>query len=205
MRLSEQQFGALTELVDRGVRRAAADLALMVKNEVLLSVPKVAVLDRDDAIRTLERGSKNLIAVHQIFEGDIAGRALLIFPEARSLEFVRSAVGDELSLDEIIELEQEALAETGNLILNGCLATITSALGCGLTISLPEVLRSESDRLFALGAARTDAAMVFIYIYINFVVRHRDIDGCLIMMMDMPSLIATEKLLSDWISRTEEQ
>ena len=101
-------------------------------------MPKVALMSRREAIRTLgERESKSLVAVHQIFEGDITGRALLIFPEERSLELVRAVVGSELSLEEIIELEQEALAETGNIILNSCLATIANTLESNLKISLP--------------------------------------------------------------------
>ena len=61
-----------------------------------------------------------------IVRGPFSGRALLIFPEAQSLELVRSIVGAEHSLEDVIDLEQEALAETGNIILNACLATIAN-------------------------------------------------------------------------------
>ena len=66
------------------------------------------------------------MGIHQVFEGEITGRALLIFPDTKSLELVRAVIGGELPLEEIIELEQEALAEIGNIILNGCLATIAN-------------------------------------------------------------------------------
>ena len=109
--LSDLQLDALTELVNLGVSRAAGNLAVMVREEVVLTVPKVALMTRQDAIRTLsQRDSRSLVAVHQTFEGEIVGRALLIFPEERSLELVRSLVSSELSNEEIIELEQEALA-----------------------------------------------------------------------------------------------
>jgi chemotaxis protein CheC len=200
--LSELQLDALTELVNLGVSRAATNLAQMVREEVVLSVPKVALLSRDEAIRTLsQRESKNLVAVHQIFEGDITGRALLIFPEAQSLELVRSVVGEDLSLEEIIELEQEALAETGNVILNSCLATIANSLESSLKISLPEVLRGESSRFFSLDPP-PEAGTTVMFIYINFAVRRRDIEGYIAMMMDMPSLAALANLLNDWIRRT---
>src|SRR6185369_4381833 len=96
------------------------------------------------------RESSRLVAVHQIFEGDITGRALLIFPETKSLELVRAVTGGELPLEDIIELEQEALAETGNIILNGCLATLANQLNRSLTISLPEILRGEGHEFFEL-------------------------------------------------------
>src|ERR1700742_814539 len=85
--LNEMELDALTELVNLGVSNAAASMRELVKEEILLSVPKVSVVTRDEAIRNLgERDAKRLVAVHQDFDGDIAGRALLIFPETKSLE-----------------------------------------------------------------------------------------------------------------------
>ncbi len=201
MTLSDLELDGLTELVNLGVSRAAMNLALMMHEEVVLSVPKVALLSRAEAIHTLsERESKHLVAVHQIFEGDITGRALLIFPEEQSLELVRSVVGSELSLEEIIELEQEALAETGNVILNSCLATIANSLESSLKISLPEVLRGESSRFFNLEPPPVSGTTIM-FIYINFALRKRNVDGYLALMMDIPSLATLRKLLQAWIRR----
>jgi len=200
--LSELQLDALTELVNLGVSRAAGNLAVMVREEVILSVPKVALMTRQDAIQTLgQRDSRSLVAVHQTFEGEIVGRALLIFPEERSLELVRSLVSSELSNEEIIELEQEALAETGNVILNSCLATIANSLESRLKISLPEVIRGESNRFFSLPPP-PEAGSTVLFVYINFAVRRRNIEGYIAMLMDLPSLEALKKLLDALIRRT---
>jgi chemotaxis protein CheC len=80
--LSELQLDALTELVNLGVSRAAGNLAVMVREEVVLTVPRVALMTRRDAVRTLDlRDSRKLVAVHLTFVGEVVGRALLIFPE----------------------------------------------------------------------------------------------------------------------------
>ena len=200
--LSELQLDALTELVNLGVSRAAGNLAVMVREEVILSVPKVALMTRQDAIKTLgQRDSRSLVAVHQTFEGEIVGRALLIFPEERSLELVRSLVSSDLSNEEIIELEQEALAETGNVILNSCLATIANSLESRLKISLPEVIRGESNKFFTLPPP-PEAGSTVLFVYINFAVRRRNIEGYIAMLMDLPSLEALKKLLDALIRRT---
>jgi chemotaxis protein CheC len=199
--LDELELDALTELVNLGVSQSALSLAQMVSEEVLLTVPKVDLLSRPDAVRVLgERASRNLVAVHQVFEGDITGRALLIFPEEKSLELVRAVVGSELSLDEIIELEQEALAETGNIILNGCLASIANSLERSLKISLPEVLHGECEQFFNLEPP-PEAGETVLFIYINFAVRHRNIEGYIALMMDFPALTALKNLLADYIRR----
>ena len=89
--LTELELDALTELVNLGVSRAAHSLREMVGEQVLLSVPRVSLVSRTEAIGILgEREDSRLVAVHQVFQGDITGRALLIFPETKSLELVRA-------------------------------------------------------------------------------------------------------------------
>jgi chemotaxis protein CheC len=201
--LSELELDALTELVNLGVSNAATSLREMVREEVILSVPRVTIVSRAEAVSNLgEREAKRLIAVHQDFEGDLKGRALLIFPEAKSMELVRAVVGGELSVEELIELEQEALAETGNVLLNGCLGTIANHLERNLRISLPEVVHGEGGEFFSLrpGDSAGDSASV-LFIYINFAVRQRDINGYIAMLLDLPSLATLQELLAAFIER----
>jgi chemotaxis protein CheC len=199
--LSELELDALTELVNLGVSNAASSLRELVREEILLSVPKVVVVTRKEAIAALgERDSRPLVAVHQDFDGDLRGRALLIFPEAKSMELVRAIVGNELSLEDIMELEQEALAETGNILLNACLATMANTLQRTLRISLPEVVHGQGTEFFDLTQSPSLGDSV-IFIYINFSVRTRDIQGYIAMLLDLPSLAMLKSLLADLIER----
>jgi chemotaxis protein CheC len=199
--LTELEHDALTELVNLGVSQAALSLREMIGKQILLSVPSVALIGRAAAIETLGKAEANkLVAVHQVFEGDIHGRVLLIFPETKSLELVRAVTDGSLPLEDIIELEQEALAETGNIILNGCLATIANQLQRTLKISLPEILRGDSHDLFNLQPPPV-AGDVVLFVYINFSVHERDIRGYIAMLMDMPSLTALKTLLGEYIQR----
>jgi chemotaxis protein CheC len=198
--LSDLEHDALTELVNLGVSRAASNLSEMVGEQVHLSVPNVSMMGRAQAIEILNKsGSSRLVAVHQVFDGDVSGRALVIFPEAKSLELVRAVTSAELSLEDIIELEHEALAETGNIILNSCLATIANELERTLTISLPDILRGDGQLLFNLPPPQ--AGDVVMFIYINFAVHQRDIQGYIAMLMDVTSLTALKGLLARYIER----
>jgi len=200
--LTELELDALTELVNLGVSHSAFSLREMIGRQVTLSVPSVTLISRAQAIEILAKSELNeLVAVHQVFEGDISGRALLIFPETRSLELVRAVTSRDLSLEDIIELEQEALAEVGNIILNGCLATIANLLQRTLKISLPEILRGDCNDLFNLPPP-PHAGDVVMFVYINFSVRERDIQGYIAMLMDMPSLAALKILLGEFIKKT---
>jgi chemotaxis protein CheC len=200
--LTELQLDALTEMVNIGVNRAATGLREMVSEQVHLSVPKVTLVSRDAAIETLAATEANsLVGIHQVFEGDITGRALLIFPDTKSLELVRAVAGPQLSLEEIIELEHEALAEIGNIILNGCMATLANMLQRNLRMSLPEILRGEPQAFFSLKPP-PEAGEVVMFLYINFAIRERDIRGYIAMLMDMPSIAALQVLLDEFIERT---
>ena len=203
--LDELELDALSELVNIGVSRAAVSLRTMVGQEILLSVPSVAVVTRSEAAKLIgQRDEDKLVAVHQAFDGDISGRALLIFPETNSLELVRAVTGGELPLEDIIELEQEALAETGNIILNGCLATIANMLQRSLRMSLPEIVRGGGAELFDLAGA-SDNEDVALFLYIDFSVKQRDIRGYIAMLMDLPALTALRALIGDFIDRTTDE
>lgn len=199
--LSDLELDALTELVNLGVSRAALNLSEMVTEQVHLSVPSVQMIGREQAVDILNKSEPGkLVAVHQIFEGEVTGRALVIFPETKSLELIKAVTSVELSLEDIIELEHEALAETGNVILNSCLATIANQLDRTLKISLPDILRGDGQRLFNLPPP-PPAGEVVLFVYINFAVKRRDIQGYIALLMDVSSLTALKGLLAEYIQR----
>ncbi len=204
MELSENERDALTELANLGVGRAAASLSRMVNEPIHLSVPAVDLLTREEAAAVMEaRDPARLIAVRQGFSGSFAGHALLLFPESNSLELVRAVVGPQPSLDDIADLEEEALAEVGNVILNGYLATIANLLHQQLTISLPDVVRGSGRSLLdppRAGLADDDAAPV-LFLYIDFVVGARGIRGYIAVMMNFPSLEALRGLTQQFVER----
>jgi chemotaxis protein CheC len=103
VKLSAIEQDALAELTNMGVSRAATSLGQMLRETISLSVPAVQIIPLVTAAQFVEQSSSpRLIAVQQSFGGPSSGKALLIFPEARSLELVRSILGDEQSIEDII-------------------------------------------------------------------------------------------------------
>jgi chemotaxis protein CheC len=199
--LSELERDALTEIVNIGVSRAASSLRKMIGDQVLLSVPSIEVVNQKRAARLIsEREVSDLVAVRQDFAGPFSGRALLIFPETNSLELVRAVTGGELTAQEVVEMEGEALCETGNVILNACLATMANMLKRSLTMTLPEIIRGTSASLFEVDPKNLGGGLV-LFLYIDFAVRSRDIRGYIAMIMDIPSLETLKELLGEFIER----
>ncbi len=204
MQLTEHERDALTELANMGVGRAAASLSRMVDEPIHLSVPDVALLTREEAASEMEaRDPARLIAVRQDFSGSFAGHALLLFPETNSLELVRAVVGPQPTLEEIADLEEEAMAEVGNVILNGYLATIANLLQEQLQISLPDVLRGSGRNILSMrdGQLPDCADSPVLFLYIDFSVGARGIRGYIAVVMNFPSLEALRRLTQQFVAR----
>ncbi len=201
--LDPLELDALTELVNIGVSRAAASLAKMVQEQVLLSVTMVQVVSRAQASARITRPkSVLLVAIRPAFEGVVSGRALLIFPETNSLELVRAVVGRHLSLEDILELEHEALAEIGNIILNACMATMANLLQQSLKMSSPEIVRGAGQELFETSPPMDDDAVLFAHI--SFRLKGHEISGYVAMIMDFVSLVTLKELVTQFIRRHAE-
>ena len=203
--LSELERDALAELANVGVSRAASSLRKMVGQQVLLSVPSVEVVSKSTAAQLLEqREGRELVAVRQAFSGCFSGRALMIFPQKESLELVRVVVDQELGSDSE-GLAEEALAEIGNVILNGCLGTIANMLQQPLDLTIPEVFKGSGAQLFEVDTSPASDGGLVLFLYINFSIRELDIRGYIAMLMDLPALAKLKILLADFIARVMDE
>ena len=196
--LTELERDALAELSNIAMARAATSLRQMVQTEVLLSVPSVQIVTAEEAAEIVAKpGNPNLVAVRQDFSGPFSGRALLIFPEATSLELVRAVVGLQLPVEDIVDLEDEALAETGNIILNSWVATIANLLKQRLTMSLPIVIRRDQHHIFE--SARHETTVI-LFLHIKFDIRSKEIGGYVALMMDVPSIDELRSLIAEFVT-----
>lgn len=195
--LDALELDALTELVNLGVSRAALSLREMVGEEVILTVPAISTVSPDQAAEMIG-GARigELVAVEQTFDGDISGRALLIFPEANSLELVRAVSAEAIPADQIPTLAPEALCETGNILLQACLGTIANMLERTLGLSVPRLVRGRARELFPHASQG-----VVLFVYINFSLRGRRIRGYIALLMDLPSMTALKGLIDEFIAR----
>lgn len=179
---------AITELLNVAVSRSAAALSRMVGKPVAMSVPNVRILPRAEALESIT-GNRNtpLIAVGEQFSGPFSGRALLVFPETRSLHLVQAIVGEHLSLEEIADLEEDAMIEVGNVILNNCLSGIANMLGCRIEATLPHCFQGGGEQVFKRTIRDGDDGVV-LFTSIDFSIRDRDIGGFIILLMDLNAI-----------------
>jgi chemotaxis protein CheC len=200
--LTELERDALGEIANIAMARAANSIRTMVGHQVLLSVPAAEILSKESAAQIVATSDDRiLVAVRQANTGAFSGRALLIFPETSSLELMRAIVGRSVSLKEVIELQDEALAEIGNVIFNSWVATIANLLKRNLPMSLPVVVRGDSKRVFEVDESATTFVL---FLRIKFVINHFQMQGYVALLMEIPSIAELRSLVADFVCRLDE-
>lgn len=187
MELNGPQKQAVADIVNRAVQHAAAALADLVEGGLALSVPFFDLTSRTTAEARLgdSARARPAVAVRQHFTGAFSGDVLLVFCEQQSLQLVRTLLADAVPLDVMTDLEQDALTEVGNVVLNACLSSLAGQFASRLTSALPHYIRGTVSRLFdgAAPAQRDDA--LFLHVEVAF--QAKEIDGYIVFLMDKSS------------------
>jgi chemotaxis protein CheC len=196
MKLNELELDALSEVFNMGVGHAANALSQLAGEAVLLSVPHVQLLSKIEVVRQLGCGpDQRISAVRQAFSGEVITDAVLMFPADQSLLLVQIMVGEEVPLEQLGEMEQEALAEIGNILLNSVVASVADCLCIEFEGSLPLVeLGVASDVLLG-----QEAAEPILSVQIRFEIAARQIQGQLAFLLDMNSSGVLEQKVSRFI------
>jgi chemotaxis protein CheC len=188
MALTADQLDALTEIFNIGAGRAAASLSDIVGDEVLLSVPKVEFYPANEVnAKVLSLSSARLGSVKQKFNGPFDLTASLVFTEERALEIVQVMLGSKVQMADLVEYEQEAMCEVGNIILNASLSAMADMLNISFESSLPEYSSDAPDRVIGRIVDDTNNPMLLI-LHMNMIIEKRRSQGTLIFWMSSSSL-----------------
>jgi chemotaxis protein CheC len=189
--LTELQHDALVEIFNIGVGQAAASMSGIVNEEVTMSVPSISFLNRAEAALLL--GGKNkqdqlqrICGVRQHYEGAFQTEAILMFPEDKSLEIVRLMVGESVPLAELTEMEQEAMSEIGNIILNSCVGTLANLFQRELEGSLPVYHVGTSEEILSASGSASDS--IVLMLHIDFILEMHQIHGYVAFILDVSAL-----------------
>jgi chemotaxis protein CheC len=184
--LDDDARDALAEAFNLALGEAAASFAEIVHDEITMSVPVVELMHRRELIERLRQmpragESDTLCSIAQHFEGDdglLGTEAMLLFPERGSLEIVRCMLG---------ELEQDALAEVGNIIINSCMNSLAMIFDTEMIGTLPGVRAGAPDEIFT-HMPGSDTVLVA---RIGMCMQSHKITGYVLFLMDIASLTSS--------------
>ncbi|WP_426176538.1 chemotaxis protein CheC [Massilia sp. TWR1-2-2] len=187
LKLSELQHDALVEIFNIGVGQAARAMSEIVREEVTMSVPSIRFLNRAAAAAMLGHPDRSRVCgISQHYRGALTTEAILMFPEDKSLDIVRLMVGESVPFKELTEMEQEAMSEIGNIILNSCVGTLANVFDRELRGSLPVYHLGSSEDILTASCGLADTLVLMLHI--DFILEAHQIHGYVAFILDVSAL-----------------
>ncbi len=198
--LNELQHDALVEIFNIGVGHAASAMSEIVNEEVTMSVPSITFVNRAVAAQMLGNDDGlRVCGVSQHFAGAFNTEAILMFPEDKSLDIVRLMVGESVPFKELTDMEQEAMSEIGNIILNSCVGTLANIFAQELSGSLPTYHVGTSEEILTASGGNVDT--IVLMLHIDFVLEKHQIHGYVAFILDMSALHDLRQQVDRYIAR----
>lgn len=181
--LDPDEADAIAELFNIGMGQSAAALGDMIGEEVHLSVPSLSVSTRSRIAHEFDAGSATRVcAVQGAFSGPFTGQAMLVFPERGTLALVGRVMPVDPAADAPGEVELDALTEIGNIILNGCLASLSNLVESEIAGALPCCSIGQPEEI--IGAAGDPV----LFVRIDVALASGDARGQVLFLLNIASL-----------------
>lgn len=198
------KYDILNELFNIGVGKAASLLSDIIERKILLSVPKIEILNISrEGLKISEHLPKVLdgaLMVSSIcFEEKLSGKANLIFPAEKMRKFINLCVHntDEAERDYIdmdfTDVDFDVIKEIGNIILNCIIGEIGNNLDMSLKYTLPEV--QVFDKINLDKDMNDGEYNSVIILYITFSIDNTEIEGAILVNLTLNSLNELMKIL----------
>ncbi|MBP2297398.1 chemotaxis protein CheC [Azospirillum picis] len=217
--LSDLERDALAELGNIGIGKASTALGRMLGGLVTLSVPSVEIVSPADVADLLDQAlPPPLVGISERLGGLFAGCALLVVPQDGSLPLVRAALPPDIPAEDAPALEDEVLAELGNVVLNSTLAMVANLLGEPVDTGLPLVFRGPAaailrtcaaaqlpaDGTASVGKPEDAAAAVLFHVALRAALPGGEgtmVGGRVVLLLDAGSVQAFQATLGRFITR----
>ena len=200
MVLTEHQTDALTELINIAFARTGAALSDLTGHRVLLEPPTVALRLTSELDAELSRFLPGEIAwIHQVFEGPVAGDALLLLNSEGAVELTELLTDNSNGSHRLDESAREVLTEVGNILLNACLGVFGNVLHVKVGFSVPRLRLDNMNQLVQwLNSGRGELRYALV-IFTKFQVRYSEVNGYLVLVLNMTAFDRLVNEIDHWM------
>jgi len=199
MLLTEKQRDALAELINIAFARTAASLSQLSGHRVLLNVPGVEVLAIDELPRFLGNSIKEeVVSVHQIFSGPVAGDALLMLNYEGAVTLTDLLSENPVHSRKLDASALEAVTEVGNILLNACLGVFGNLLKVHVSFSMPRLHLESLDQLLRSITVGVEELRYAVVVSTSFSIKESSVIGYLAIVLGVSSLDRLLKAVELW-------
>lgn len=195
--LQSQERDLLAELFNIGIGKAAANLGIISKQEISVSIPEINIIPFTAFISQLPE--KELCCIIQRSYGSLESISALIFSQEGSFEIVRRMLGKHLDISSNTDLYQDAIREIGNIMLNSCMGSIANALAIEIETELPSLQFGMPQNMLEDNLLKNNDMILDVTIDMHLV--ESDITGSIIFIMGPFSLNKLKQGLQPILNR----
>jgi len=190
--LSEIQKDVLGEILNTNIGMAASVLSEMVRQKIILSVPKVD-LQKGDEIdlsafeKDLADFRTSVLSTIRFGQG-FSGNAYIVIPADKAKDLVNACVGENESHDDYLKLNADdfdVIREISNVILNSLIGAFGNLLNVRLDYSLPDV---ELAMINAAENSGLPADMNFLSMHTSFLLSESKVKGMIFIALSVNSV-----------------
>lgn len=204
MLLTDKQNDALTELINIAFARTAASLSELSGHRVLLNAPGVEVIVIDELSGALKDFiDEEVVSVHQIFSGPVAGDALLILNYEGAVRLTDLLCEHRGSSPRLDASAREALTEIGNILLNACLGVFGNLLHVHVSFAVPRLHLESLDKLMRTITIGAEEVRYAVVVCTAFQIKENAVSGYLAIVLGVSSLDRLLRAIENWEERQQ--
>ena len=138
--LNDMHIDALREIGNIGAGNAASSLAMMLADQIDISVPTVRILEYERVMEELGGPEQMIVGLLLCLEGDVNGMIMFLLHQNFANKLVGSLLGEEPPEDgELDEMAYSALQEVANIMAASYVNAIADLTGFTINVSVPSM------------------------------------------------------------------
>ena len=138
--MNELEIDILKEIGSIGGGNAATALSSMLSAKVNMSLPKVEILDFNEALVNVGDPEEVVAAILVEMSGELSGIMLFILTKEFSDEILFRMLGKtEADFFELDEIDSSVLMEIGNIVISSYITAMASLVNMSVELSVPQL------------------------------------------------------------------
>lgn len=205
MILTPAQQDALTEIANIGASKAAKQLSALLRDNVVMNVPRVVMGTFKDMPWLAEVDpSEDISAVYQKTDGLLRANVALLLHAQESRRLVQALFELDPSQDPdtLRALENEAMTEVGNIIISASMAAIANLIGGQIQLSVPAYTEGSFERISSeIDRAMTNSDLHVLVINSRLHAARRQVTGSLVITLSLKDMTLFIRSVDAWLAR----
>ncbi|MCI9195324.1 MAG: chemotaxis protein CheC [Angelakisella sp.] len=137
--LSDMHIDALREIGNIGSGNAASSLAMMLSDQIDISVPVVRILDYEQVMEQLGGPEQMIVGLLLCLDGDVNGMIMFLLHQNFANTLLASLIGEADVGGTVDEMSYSALQEVANIMAASYVNAIADLTGFTINVSVPSM------------------------------------------------------------------